>query len=141
MLFNHATPTGNNIETNKDKSISEKALSMKLLLQLVGIGLLLVGIYFLGQNIFVTTEVSPYIWQGLLADLSVLFLSLGLLMLVLIPFSSLRQTGLIFLLVGGICALGSDRSVFNWASLSQLVISVFAIASGYLMVATGKLHR
>lgn len=113
---------------------------MKLILQILGIALILVGLYFLWQNIFLTTEASPYWWNGILADFSVLSLSLGLLMLVLIPFRGLRQTGSIFLVLGAICVYGSNRAIVNWASMSQLAITVFAIASGYLIFATGRLH-
>ncbi|WP_242056622.1 MULTISPECIES: hypothetical protein [unclassified Nostoc] len=47
--------------------------------------LLLAGVYFLGQNIYFTTNVYPYWWRGLAADASILFLTSGIVMLFVLP--------------------------------------------------------
>ena len=49
---------------------------MRLLIQLVGLTLVIVGIYLLGQNIYFITEGSPYWWRGVAADGSILFLTM-----------------------------------------------------------------
>nr|WP_216595618.1 hypothetical protein [Myxosarcina sp. GI1] len=53
---------------------------MGLLIRLVGLALLLLGIYFLGQNIYFSTNSYPYWWRGIAADASIWFLTAGVLM-------------------------------------------------------------
>ncbi|MFM2432109.1 MAG: hypothetical protein RLZZ511_3323 [Cyanobacteriota bacterium] len=50
---------------------------MKLLGQLIGFGLILLGIYWLGQNIFFTNQYY-YWWQGISAAAAVVLLIAGL---------------------------------------------------------------
>ena len=50
---------------------------MRLFARLLGLSLLLLGIYFLGQNIVFTNNISPYWWRGVAADASILFLARG----------------------------------------------------------------
>ena len=52
-------------------------IDMRLLIQLFGLVLMLLGIYFLGKNIFFTTNVSPYFWRGVAADASIFLLCAG----------------------------------------------------------------
>ncbi|WP_242063045.1 hypothetical protein [Nostoc sp. FACHB-145] len=54
---------------------------MRFLFKLIGLALLLAGIYLLGQNIYFTTNIYPYWWRGVAADASILFLTSGILML------------------------------------------------------------
>jgi hypothetical protein len=54
---------------------------MRFLFKLLGLILLLAGVYFLGQNIYFSTNVYPYWWRGIAADGSILFLTSGILML------------------------------------------------------------
>ncbi|NJM56547.1 MAG: hypothetical protein HC857_02600 [Synechococcales cyanobacterium RU_4_20] len=54
---------------------------MRLLSQIFGIALLLVGLYYLGQNIIFTTQTAPYWWRDLPAAGSVLSLIFGTLVL------------------------------------------------------------
>jgi hypothetical protein len=50
---------------------------MRLLLKLVGLALLLVGVYFLGQNIIFTTQTAAYWWRDISAAGSVLAVTSG----------------------------------------------------------------
>ncbi|MEO0738717.1 MAG: hypothetical protein AAFZ35_18135 [Cyanobacteria bacterium J06649_12] len=52
-------------------------VNLRLLIQLFGLVLMLLGIYFLGKNIFFTTNVSPYFWRGVAADASIFLLCAG----------------------------------------------------------------
>ena len=52
-------------------------IDMRLLIQLFGLVLMLLGIYFLDKNIFFTTNVSPYFWRGVAADASIFLLWAG----------------------------------------------------------------
>jgi hypothetical protein len=58
---------------------------MRFLLRILGFGLLIWGIYFLGRNIVFTTNIHPYWWRGITADASVLALMSGVLMLIFFP--------------------------------------------------------
>ncbi len=57
--------------------------------QLLGLLLLLTGMYFLGQNIMLSTYYSPYFWRSLPAQGSVLAIMGGVISLLVFP----RQTG------------------------------------------------
>ena len=65
---------------------------MGFLLRIVGFGLLILGIYLVGENIFFTTNVYPYWWRGISADISVLALTSGVLLLVFAP-GSMKDLG------------------------------------------------
>lgn len=49
-----------------------------IIIKLIGLGLMLFGIYYLGQNIMFTTNVYPYWWRGISADASILCLTGGI---------------------------------------------------------------
>ncbi len=57
--------------------------------RLLGIALLILGIYFLGQNIIFATHYSPYFWRDIPAAGSVLAIMGGIISLLFFP----RQTG------------------------------------------------
>ena len=57
--------------------------------RLLGIALLISGIYFLGQNIIFATGYSPYFWRDIPAAGSVLVIMGGIISLLFFP----RQTG------------------------------------------------
>jgi hypothetical protein len=42
---------------------------MSFLMRIAGFGLLMFGIYLVSQNIFFTTNVYPYWWWGISADI------------------------------------------------------------------------
>ena len=50
---------------------------MRFFYQLLGVGLILLGVYFLGQNIVFTSNPSPYFWRGISADVSIFALTVG----------------------------------------------------------------
>ena len=58
---------------------------MRTILRLIGLGLLLVGIYFLGQNIYFSTNPYPYWWRGIAANASILSLTIGVLLFFILP--------------------------------------------------------
>ena len=59
--------------------------TMKFIYQLLGIAFMLIGVYFLGKNIIFTTQVYPYFWRGLSADVSIISLTIGLIALFVLP--------------------------------------------------------
>lgn len=114
---------------------------MRHLQRLIGIAFTILGICFLAKNILITTNPEPYWWRGFMADGSILLLALGILMLVLIPFSSLRQIGSIFFVVGVLCVFNSRYAVLTPLGVGELISGVLAIATGYLFYISGRLRN
>ncbi len=84
---------------------------MRFLTGLLGIAFVLVGLYFLGQNIIFTTQTSPYWWRDISAAGTVLSVTAGM-------------TCLLF--------LGRDGQSLGWGLIGLAI--VLAIASGGLIV-------
>lgn len=111
---------------------------MRFFIQLIGFALVLLGVYFLGKNIFFTTNVSPYFWRGIAADLSILLLVVGILWLVVVPIGA-KNIGWVFIFAGIVFVFASSRAILTPTSLWQFFVSFTAMAAGYRMLATGKL--
>ncbi len=111
---------------------------MRLFVQLVGLILILVGIYFLGRNIFFTTNVSPYFWRGLAADVSILALVAGICWLVFVPIG-FKNLGWLLIGVGIVAIFVSSRAILNPTSLWQFFVAFGSLAVGYRLFATGRL--
>lgn len=109
---------------------------MRLLVQLIGLGLMLFGIYFLGKNIFFTTNVSPYFWRGLAADASIFLLCAGICLLVFMPLGFMKQLGWIFVTGGIVCIFVSSRAILNPTSLWQFLLQQhpWHLGIGYLLL-------
>lgn len=111
---------------------------MRLLVQLLGLVLILFGLYKLGQNIFFTTHAYPYFWRGIAADVSIICLTLGVLMLTLLPLGSLKNIGWIVIGIGIFCIFASSRVVLNPTSLWQYFVSLGSMGYGYRLFSTGR---
>jgi len=105
---------------------------------MLGFGVLMWGIYFLGRDIYFTTNVYPYWWRGIAADASVLALMAGVLMLVFLPRHS-KNLGWIPVIVGIVLVFLSSRAVLNPVSLWHFFLSFTLIAGGYQLLITGRL--
>jgi uncharacterized membrane protein YqhA len=112
---------------------------MKFLLKLIGLVLLLAGVYFLGQNIYFTNNVYPYWWRGIAADFSILSLSLGILMLFVLPRQD-KALGWVVLGFGVFLIFLSSRAILNPTSLWQFCLSMGSFVSGYQLFTTGRLN-
>jgi hypothetical protein len=113
---------------------------MRLLVQLIGLALMLVGIYFLGKNIFFTTNVSPYWWRGIAADASVFLLCAGIFLLVFMPLGFMKQLGWVFVAGGLVCIFASSQAILNPTSLWQFFVAMISMSLGYKLFATGRLQ-
>lgn len=113
---------------------------MRFFAQFVGLALMLLGIYFLGRNIFFTTNVSPYWWRGIAADASIFLLCAGICLLVFMPLGFMKQLGWIFVIGGIVCVFISSRAILNPTSLWQFFLSMVALVSGYRLLSTGRLQ-
>jgi hypothetical protein len=111
---------------------------MGFLLRVMGFGLVIWGIYFLGRDIVFTTNVYPYWWRGIAADASVLALMGGVLMLVFLPREA-KNLGWIPVTVGIVLVFLSSRAILNPTSLWQFFVSFASIAGGYQLLTTGRL--
>jgi hypothetical protein len=111
---------------------------MQVLIKLVGFALTIVGVYFLGRNIFFTTEVYPYWWRGISADVSVPFLLAGILGLIFLP---RRSRNLGWIAIGAAIALiiASGGVVLKPISLWHFILSFAAFAGRFRLMTTGRI--
>jgi len=112
---------------------------MRLILRLIGLALLLVGIYFLGQNIYFSTNPSPYWWRGVAADASILSLTIGVLLFFILPRSN-KDLSIGAIALGILFVFASSRAILNPTSLWQFVISLASFVGGYQLFTTGRLN-
>jgi hypothetical protein len=110
---------------------------MRALLKILGLGLLIWGIYFLGSNIFFTTGRGFYGWRGIAANLSVLSLVAGVLMLVFLPRDA-KNLGWVPVIVAIVLVFVSGRVILNPTSLWQFFLSFALMVGGYKLLMTGR---
>ena len=112
---------------------------MRLILRLIGLALLLVGIYFLGQNIYFSTNPYPYWWRGIAADASILSLTIGVLLFFILPRSN-KDLSIGAIALGILLVFASSRAILNPTSLWQFVLSLASFVGGYQLFTTGRLN-
>jgi hypothetical protein len=101
--------------------------------RLIGILLLLVGLYFLGQNIIFSTAYSPFFWRNLPALGSALAIVAGVVCLIFYP----RQTGSWgwILLIGGVVVVFLNGGVMlRPTSLWNFFIGLTTLAVGFKLM-------
>ncbi len=111
---------------------------MRFLVQLIGIALIILGIYFLGKNIFFTTNVSPYLWRGVAADASIFLLCAGIFTLIFAPLGTVKQFGWILIGLGILSIFFSSRAILNPTSLWQFCLALGSMSLGYRLLSTGR---
>jgi uncharacterized membrane protein HdeD (DUF308 family) len=107
--------------------------------KILGLFLLVAGIYFLGQNIMFSTYFSPFFWRNLPAIGSVLCIMGGTASLSCFP----RQTGTFgwILIMAGIVLVFLSGGVFlKPTSLWNFMIAFAALVSGYKLM-TERVRR
>lgn len=113
---------------------------MKFLGKVLGLGLILLGIYFLGKNIFFTTGGYYYsFWRGISADLAVFALSGGVVALFALPENN-KIMGWILIAAAILLIFAGGRAVLAPVSLWQLFISLASMTSGYQLLRTGRIN-
>lgn len=112
---------------------------MRFLLRLIGLALLLLGVYFLGQNVYFTTNVYPYWWRGIAADSSILFLTAGVLMFFFLP-SRDKFLSIIAIAIGILLIFASSRAILNPTSLWQFILALASFVSGFQLFTTGRIN-
>ena len=112
---------------------------MSLFTRLLGLALLLLGVYLLGQNIYFTTNASPYWWRGIAADGSILALTTGIIMLFSLPNSD-KKLGWIVVAIGILLVFYSSKAILNPTTLWQFFLSTACFVGGYQLFTSGRLN-
>ena len=111
---------------------------MRFFTKLVGLALLFVGIYFLGQNIFFTTQVSPYWWRDISATGSVLAITGGIISLLFFR-RTIGEISWILIGLGIILVFVSGRVILRPTSLWYFFVSFASLIAGFKLILTGRL--
>ncbi|ACK70942.1 conserved hypothetical protein [Gloeothece citriformis PCC 7424] len=112
---------------------------MRILTALIGLGLLLLGVYFLGRNIVFTTNVSPYWWRGIAADASILCITLGIASFFAFP-REIKEWGWILIILGILLIFMSSRAILNPTSLWEFFLSMVSFLAGYQLLTRGRIN-
>lgn len=110
---------------------------IKLLIKLIGFGLVMGGIYFLGQNITIHTNYG-YWWGGISAKLAVLLVTGGIVALVFLK-GELQKLGGILIVIGIICVFVSSRISLSPTSLWNYFLGIIALIGWGKMLSSGKI--
>lgn len=105
--------------------------------RLLGILLIIVGIYFLGQNIIFTTHYSPYWWRDIPAAASALAIMSGIISLLFFQ-RSVGNLGWILLIVGVVLIFLSGGIVLKPTSLWTFFVAFAALAGGLQLITQGR---
>ena len=109
---------------------------MRALYFIAGLALMLLGSYFLGQNILFTTHAYPW-WRGIAADLSVISLCIGIVMIIFLS-GDAKTFGWIAVGFGIVCVFVSSRAILNPTSLWQFFLAFASMGAGYKMMTTRR---
>lgn len=112
---------------------------MRLLGKLLGLILLLVGIYFLGQNILFTTQTAPYWWRDISGAGSAICVVAGILLL-LYGGRSVRETGWVLVGIGILLVFVSGGVILRPTSLWTLFLSFLSFIGGFQLLTTGRIR-
>lgn len=107
--------------------------------KLLGILLLVVGIYFLGQNIIFTTRYSPYFWRDIPAAASALAIMGGIISLLFFQ-RTFGSLGWILLIFGVVSVFLSGGVVLKPTSLWTFFVAFAALAGGLQLITQGRLR-
>ncbi|WP_373540898.1 hypothetical protein [Chamaesiphon sp.] len=104
-----------------------------------GLALILVSIYFLGQNIIFTTHYYSNWWQKTSATASVLALIAGIGSLTFWR-REMGNFGWIFIAVGIILVFLNSGVILRSTSLWTFFVALLAFASGYQLLTSGRIR-
>jgi len=111
---------------------------MRFLIKLAGLALLVVGIYFLGQNILFTTQTSAYWWRDISATGCVLAITAGIISLLFFR-RTFGELGWILIGLGIILVFVSGRVILRPTSLWYFFLSFASLIAGLKLITTGRL--
>jgi drug/metabolite transporter (DMT)-like permease len=112
---------------------------MRFFRKLIGLAPVLSGIYFLGQNILFTTQLSRYWYRDLSAIGSVLALASGILTLLFARRGD-REMGWMLVGIGIILVFLSSGVILRPTSLWTFFLAFIALAGGFKLITGGRLE-
>ncbi len=110
----------------------------RLLIRLIGLILLITGLYFFGQDIIFVSGYYSYFYRSLPATASVIATMIGVFALIFFR----RETGnlgWIFLGIGIVLVFLSGGVILKPTSLWDFIIAFAALASGYKLLNEGRI--
>ncbi|HEY9662216.1 MAG TPA: hypothetical protein V6C65_27490 [Allocoleopsis sp.] len=113
--------------------------TMRWMSKLIGLALLLVGVYFLGQNIIFTTRLALFWWRDISAAGSVIAMVTGILLL-FYGGRGIRETGWLLVGLGILLVFVSGGVILRPTSLWTLFLSLISLTGGYQLLTTGRLN-
>ena len=111
---------------------------MRLLTKLAGLVLLVVGVYFVGQNIIFTTQVSRFWWSDISAAGAVLAITTGIISLLFFR-HIIGDLGWGLVVLGILLIFVSGRVVLLPTSLWYFFLSFVSLIAGFRLITTGRL--
>lgn len=111
---------------------------MGFLAQLIGLGMTVAGLFFLGRNIRFTSYYSNFWWGGMGAGLSVLLLISGVLMIILGPRQG-RAFGWFPIALCIILIFLTSRVTLAPTNLWEFVLAFGCLTAGLKLTLTSKL--
>ncbi|MBD2092896.1 hypothetical protein H6F67_23895 [Microcoleus sp. FACHB-1515] len=111
---------------------------MRLLGKLVGLLLVLAGIYFLGENIIFTTRIVGYWWRDVSAAGAVIATIAGILML--LHGRGTRELGWILVILGIALVFINGSVILRPTSLWTFFLAFISLVGGYKLITTGRLN-
>lgn len=110
---------------------------LRLLIKLIGLVLLIAGIYFLGRNIVFASSFYRYFWRSLPAAASVLCIMGGAISLIFFRREMGNLSWVLFVL--GIVLVFLSGGVFlRPTSLWQFLVAFVSLTAGYKMLTEGR---
>ncbi|MBD2197774.1 MULTISPECIES: hypothetical protein [Calothrix] len=111
----------------------------RLLIKLLGLDLLFLGIYFLGQNIIFATGYYPYFYSKIPAIGSFLAIMAGVMTLIFFR-KETENLGWILLGVGIVLVVFSGGVILKPTSLWNFFVAFAALVAGYKMLTQGRIN-
>lgn len=111
---------------------------MRFFLKLLGLALVIGGVYFLGQNIIFTTQIARYWWRDISAAGSVLSIVGGIISLIFFG-EQTRGWGWLLIIVGIVLVFISGNVLLRPTSLWYFFVSFALLISGLKLITTGRL--
>jgi len=100
---------------------------------LLGLGLVVIGVYFLGQNVIFTTQTSAYWWRDLSATGTVLSLVAGIVSLTFFGRSG-QSAGWFFIGLSIVLAIASGGMLIRPTSLWTFFVAMMSFFSGFRLI-------
>ncbi|NET31120.1 MAG: hypothetical protein F6K19_03860 [Cyanothece sp. SIO1E1] len=110
---------------------------MRILTKLIGLALLLGGIYFLGQNILFTTQISPYWWRDISAASAVIAVTGGAISLMYFGRGA-HSFGWVLVALGIVLVFVSGGVILRPTSLWTFFLAFVSLVAGFQLITTGR---